>query len=419
MKYGLIGERLGHSFSKLIHQRLFDYEYELKEISKDDLDAFMTARDFMAINVTIPYKEAVIPYLDEISPIAREVGAVNTILHRDGQLYGDNTDFDGLLALLRHANISLKDRHVLILGSGGTSKTALAVARHLGCRSVHRVSRKGTGDCLTYEQAATLTQTQVIINTTPCGMFPHIGESAISLEGFPHLTGVADAVYNPLRSHLVCEAQKSGVPAEGGLYMLVAQAVAAAEKFTGQSVGVAAADRIFTELMSEKQNIVLIGMPGCGKTTVGKLLSEKRGMPLIDTDEEIVKREGRSIPEIFTAVGEEGFRQIESAVIREVSAMQGVVIATGGGAVLRQENVSLLKENGRLYFLDRPLDLLVATADRPLSSDREALQRRFDERYDTYCSCCDRHLISDGTAEQTLHDIEEDVDREIIDTQRS
>lgn len=408
MNYGLIAERLGHSFSKEIHNQLFDYDYELKEIPRDELDAFMKAKDFRAINVTIPYKQDVIPYLDEVSDTARRIGAVNTIVNRDGRLYGDNTDYLGMIALLERAGIAITGKHVLILGSGGTSKTAWAVANALGCASVQKVSLFDEPDCISYAQAATRTETQVIINTTPCGMFPNIGESAIDIGLFPHLEGVADAVYNPLRSKLVCDALAKGIPATGGLYMLVSQAAFAAERFIGQTVATDAIGRIFNNIFHSKQNIVLVGMPGCGKTTVGKLLAERRGMTFIDTDEEIVKREGRSIPDIFKE-GEAVFRDIEAAVIRDVSAKQGAVIATGGGAILRQENAALLKENGRLYFLDRPLEQLVATSDRPLSSDREALERRYRERYDIYCGCCDRHVTETATPEQAAAAIEEDA----------
>lgn len=419
MKYGLIGERLGHSFSKVIHNQLFDYEYELIEIPRDGLGTFLTERQFCAVNVTIPYKEQVIPYLDGMSEVARMVGAVNTIVNRGGKLFGDNTDFPGMIAMLRHGGIDLKDKHVLILGSGGTSKTALAVARELECRSVQRVSRSETPDCLTYAQAMTCTETEVILNTTPCGMFPHMGESAIDIEVFPRLTGVADAVYNPLRSKLVLDAKERGIPAAGGLYMLVAQAVFAAEIFTGKTLPEGTVDRVFDRLLAEKSNIVLIGMPGCGKTTVGRLLSEQLGMPLVDTDEEIVKRTGCAIPKLFEQRGEAGFRDEESAVVREVSARQGVIIATGGGAVLRPENVRFLKGNGRLYFLDRPLEALVATADRPLSADREALEKRYRERYGRYCDCCDCRVTQTDSAEQEARFIKEDMGLEVVGVERT
>ncbi len=408
MKYGVIAERLGHSFSKEIHNQLFDYEYELKEISQGELDAFMRAKDFCAINVTIPYKQAVIPYLDEISDIARAIGAVNTIVNRNGRLYGDNTDYLGMIALLKRAGITVTGKHVLILGSGGTAKTANAVVRALNCATVKIVSRMATATTIDYTQAVACTDTQVIINTTPCGMFPHIGESAIDIRMFPRLEGVADAVYNPLRSKLVCDALERGIPAVGGLYMLVAQAAFAAEKFIGESVSNDTIDRVFHNLHAAKQNLVLVGMPACGKTTVGQLLAKRLGKTFIDTDEEIVKREGRTIPDIFKE-GEPTFRDIESAVIRDVAAKQGAVISTGGGAVLRQENVALLKENGRLYFLDRPLEQLVATADRPLSSDRESLERRYRERYTIYCGCCDCHITQTATPEQAAAAIEEDA----------
>lgn len=416
MKYGLIGEKLGHSFSKHVHETLFGYDYDLTEIPRDDLHAFMTARQFCAINVTIPYKQTVMPYLDDVSDVAARIGAVNVIVNRDGRLYGDNTDFGGMRALLARFSISLADKNVLILGSGATSKTALAVAETEKCARVHRVSRNGGDGCLTYEQARAHTDTQIILNTTPCGMYPHIGESAISLETFPQLQGVVDVVYNPLRSALVCEALARGIPAVGGLYMLIAQAVLAAERFVGQTVPRETIDRLYADLLREKQNVVLVGMPGCGKTTVGKQLAQRLNFDFVDTDEEIVKREGRSIPAIFEERGEHGFRETESAVIREVSARQGAVIATGGGAILRPENVALLKENGRVYFLDRPLADLAATADRPLSRDRAALEKRYHERYDIYCTCCDQHITDTATPEAAVSRIEEEFVRETLDT---
>jgi len=393
MIYGCIAEKLGHSFSKDIHNRLFDYSYELREVAKDELDSFMKNKEFKAINVTIPYKESVIPYLDHISETAKQVGAVNTIVNNNGILTGYNTDFSGLCALLDHNGIVLKDKNVLILGSGGTSKTSLAVSRHLQAKSVYRVSREKREGCITYAEAVEVhSDTDIIINTTPVGMYPNIGKSPIDIDCFPNLTAVVDAVYNPLRSKIVSDALKKGIKAVGGLYMLVAQAALAAEKFIGQEVHVSEIDRVYGELMELKTNIVLIGMPGSGKSTIGKLLANELGRCFIDTDDEIVKREKKPIPQIFEEVGEIGFRQIEKEVIFDVSSVQNAVIATGGGAVLNEENTDILKENGKIYFIDRELDSIAATSDSPLSSNREALEKRYKERYPLYCSRCDKHI---------------------------
>lgn len=405
MKYGLIGEKLGHSFSAEIHP-MFGYDYELKELAPDTVGDFLAQRNFNGINVTIPYKESVIPYLDEIDDTARSIGAVNTIVHREGKLIGYNTDFAGLCALIKKSGISLSGKQVLVLGSGGTSKTACAVARHLGCHSVMRVSRSGRDECITYEQAREDYQNaQVIINTTPCGMFPNLGHSAVALEDFPNVSGVVDVVYNPLRSKLVCDAMRLGIPAIGGLYMLVAQAVAAASLFTGHAISAEKTDAVYVELVQKYENIVLVGMPGCGKTTVGKRIADQCGMQFVDTDESVVSQAGRPIPEIFRTEGESAFRDWESEVIRNVASGQGCVIATGGGAVLRPENIDWLRENGRIYFLDRKPELLMATADRPLSSDRDALMCRYRERYDVYCGCCDVHVDANGTMDDVVNRI--------------
>lgn len=400
MKYGLIAERVGHSFSAEIHNKLFGYSYELKAIAKDELADFLKNREFQAINVTIPYKEAVIPYLDSVDEIASAIGAVNTVVNRDGKLFGYNTDLSGLCALIKRVGLDLKDKKVLVLGSGGTSKTALYAAKQLGCSEVFRVSRSGKDSCITYEAAAAEhSDADIIINTTPSGMFPNIGVSAVDINCFPKLSGVIDAVYNPLRPKLVCDALAKGIKASGGLYMLVAQAAFAAERFVGKTVAPERIDEIYNEIYSSKQNIVLIGMPGCGKSTVGKILSEKLGREFIDTDELITVKTGKTPSEIISERGESEFRDIESKVISEASALQSKVISTGGGAVLRKINVDLLKENGRVYFIDRPLEALVPTSDRPLSSDRQALEKRFNERYHIYCASCDYRVEADGTAE--------------------
>lgn len=398
---------------------LFDYPYELREIQPEELDAFMQRRDFTAINVTIPYKEAVIPHLDGISDTARRIGAVNTIVNRDGKLIGYNTDFSGLRALICRAGIELVNKKVLVLGSGGTSKTAVAVAQHLGCKEVYRVSRSGRDGCITYERALEQHRdAQILLNTTPCGMYPNIGESAVKVDDFSDLEGVVDVVYNPLRSKLVCDAQEKGIPTTGGLYMLVAQAAYAAEKFVGQLVSEKKIEAVYRQMVADKQNIVLVGMPGCGKTTVGKELAEILGADFIDTDEEIMRQDGHTIPEIFAQEGESGFRDRETAVIRRVAARQHAVIATGGGAILRPENISLLRENGRVYLIDRPLEALVATGDRPLSSNRQDLESRYRERYDLYIASCDRHIRSNSGIHHIVKTIKEDFDYENFGHQR-
>ena len=409
MNYGCIGEKLAHSFSKEIHNRLFDYEYILKEIPREELDVFMIQKDFKAINVTIPYKEAVIPYLDYVDEIAKRIGAVNTIVNRGGKLYGYNTDFSGMRGLIEKNNLSLKDKKVLILGSGGTSKTAYAVAESLGAREIYKVSRDGKDNCITYTEAKNShADAEFIINTTPCGMYPKVNVSAVDVADFPQLSGVVDAVYNPLRSRLVQDALDRGIPAVGGLYMLVAQAAFAAEHFIDTPVPGEKIDAIYQELFNLKQNIVLIGMPGSGKSTIGKALAQMLQMDFVDTDEKIVETAQKPIPEIFAEQGEKAFRDLESEAIFEVSKQQHCVIATGGGAVLRSENVKCLTQNGRIYFLDRPLSAIEATADRPLSSSREALEQRYKERYDIYVHSAHVHLRLGNNVAENAQIIKED-----------
>lgn len=409
MKYGLIGEKLGHSFSKEVHNKLFDYDYELKEIPQNELDLFLKQRAFKAINVTIPYKEKVIPYLDFISDIAKKIGAVNTVVNKNGKLYGYNTDFWGLKSLIQKSGISLKDKKVLILGSGGTSKTAFAVTNSLGAKEVLQISRNKKDGFITYEDIyINHTDAQILINTTPCGMYPNIDVSPLDISAFERLEGLVDAIYNPLRSKLVCDAQKRGIKAVGGLYMLISQAVFAAEKFLDTNIEPQKTDAVYKSILNQKQNIVLVGMPGSGKTTVGKLLAKKLQLEFLDTDDLITEKYG-NITDIFKTKGEAVFRNYETEVIKQLSAVAGKVIATGGGAVLRPQNTDLLKRNGRIYFLDRPLESICATPDRPLSSNREDLEKRFNERYDIYRNCADKHIISNGTEVDTVNAVLEDI----------
>ncbi len=410
MKYGLIGERLGHSFSKEIHARLGDYEYRLCEIKKEDIDSFMKQRDFLGINVTIPYKEAVIPYLDEIDGPAKEIGAINTVINREGRLYGYNTDFYGMTRLFEHAGIDASGKRAAILGSGGTSKTAYVVLKSLGADEIIRVSRSGRDGAITYEELYnSYSDVDIIVNTTPVGMYPNIFDSALDLSKFDRLSGVIDAVYNPISTPLVQNARARGIAAEGGLYMLVGQALRASELFTDTSCPSYMLDVIFDAVKAEKENIVLIGMPASGKSTVGRILADKLGCDFVDTDELIVERIKISIKDYFEGYGEESFRRVESEVIRDIAGKGSLVIATGGGAVLREENVSALKYNGVLYFIDRPLEKLIPTDSRPLSSDRASIEKRYKERYSIYCDCCDMRIDADGDAESVADKILESL----------
>ncbi len=390
MKYGLIANRITHSFSAEIHNKLFGYEYELKAICETELESFLNKKDFCAINVTIPYKESVIPFLDFIDPVAKSIGAVNTIVNREGKLYGYNTDASGLTALIEKNEISLKDKKVLVLGSGGTSKTAVYVANQLGASEVFRVSRNEKNGCITYRSAlSSHIDAEVIINTTPCGMFPETDATPIDINAFPNLLAVIDVIYNPLRTKLVCQAQKKNIKAVGGLYMLVAQAAFAAERFVDKKVESDKINQVYSSILKSKQNIVLIGMPGCGKTSAGKYIAGKLGAKFIDTDDEITIQTGASPSEIINSKGEKHFRDIESKIIKDMSYVNGCVISTGGGAVLREENIENLRKNGRIYFIDRPIEDIKVSDDRPLSSNFESLKKRYEERYDIYCNSAD------------------------------
>ena len=407
MEYGLIGEKLGHSFSREIHQRLGGYDYRLQELTPAQLPAFLEKRDFRGVNVTIPYKQTVIPLLDEVDPKAAAIGAVNTIVNRRGRLYGYNTDYDGMAALARHAGLTLKNKNVLILGTGGTSRTAMTVAADLGAAEIRRVSRTGRGDAITYEQAADL-PVQVLINTTPCGMYPGCDGQPMDLSRFGWLEGVLDAVYNPLRTRLVLQARDNGSRGQGGLYMLVAQAAAACRLFLDRPLPDGALDSVYRAIHGQKQNIVLTGMPGSGKSTVGRVLARQLDRELVDTDTEIIRVAKKPIPEIFAQRGERGFRDLESQVIQEVSRRTGLVIATGGGAILREENVRRLRQNGRIYFLDRPAEDILPTDDRPLARDMEAVRQRYAERYPRYTSTADAAVPVRGSAEDVAAAIREE-----------
>ncbi|MBQ7390198.1 MAG: ATP-binding protein [Clostridia bacterium] len=396
MKYGLIGERLLHSFSKEVHGMLADYEYNLCEIAKDELDGFMTRRNFKAINVTIPYKEAVIPYLSYISEEAKRIGSVNTIVNRGGSLYGYNTDFFGMKSQIDKMRLSLKGKKTVILGTGGTSKTAFAVAESLGADPIIKVSRSAKDGAISYEELyRDHTDAKILINTTPVGMYPDNYSSPIDIDPFKELEGVVDAIYNPIRTKLVVEALERGIVAQGGLYMLVAQAVYASEIFLETKYTVERLTKIYKKIRRKKENIVLIGMPASGKSTLANLLSKDLSRPVMDTDAMIVSSRKKSISNIFSEEGEDTFRDYETEEIANVSLLNNSIIATGGGAILRKENVRMLKQNGVLFFINRPYEKLLPTVDRPLASNKEAIKKRYEERYCLYLDAADVVIDAD------------------------
>ena len=388
-KYGCIGKKLTHSFSKEIHAKLADYAYDLIELAEEEIAPFFEKKDFAAINVTIPYKQTVIPYLDSISEVAERIGAVNTIVNKDGKLCGYNTDYYGMKALIERIGIDLTGKKVLVLGTGGTSKTARVVAADMGAAEILTVSRRKTDHYITYEEAVQKhADANVIINTTPSGMYPDCESRPIDITEFTQLIGVVDVVYNPLCTNLVLDAKQRGIKAEGGLYMLIMQAVVAVERFLDTRIAKEVADQVFASIYASKENVVLTGMPGSGKSTVGKCLNIE-GFEFVDTDEEIEKRCGCSIKELIQEKGEAHFRALETEVIREVSSMNCRIISTGGGAVLKEENVRALKRNGKLYFLNADLSRLQATDSRPLSDTQEKLARLYTERMSLYTGTAD------------------------------
>ena len=410
MRYGCIGEHLSHSFSKEIHARLGSYPYELYELKREELPRFMTERSFSAINVTIPYKTDVIPFLDEISDEAKAIGAVNTVVNRGGRLFGYNTDFYGIIAALEEMGVTtLAEKKVLVLGTGGTSRTASAVAKHLGAREVLRVSRKAKEGAVGYEDLKEHIDADFLFNTTPVGMYPSIDASPISLNLFPKLSGVFDAVYNPLRTRLVSEARARGIAAGGGLYMLVAQAFYASEIFFDKKYNRALLREIYKSIAREKENIVLVGMPASGKSTVGRLLAASLSRPFFDADEELVKSAGRSIPDIFAEDGEGAFRALESETLAALSKNSGAVIATGGGAILKPENVLSLKQNGTLVFLDRALEHLLPTPDRPTAKSPEAIEALYRVRYEKYLAAADARIEANGTPTDVCEKIRKEL----------
>lgn len=369
MRCGLLGRKLGHSYSPQIHAHLGSYSYDLFEKEPEEVENFLRSGDFNAINVTIPYKQTVMPYCDELSETARRIGAVNTLVRRpDGSLIGHNTDYFGFLSTVKRTGLIPAGKKALIIGSGGASKPAIAVLEELGANVVVITHKENTPDNLSKHSDAAL-----LINATPVGMYPNTGVSPVELSLFPRLEGVIDMIYNPARTKLLLDAQARGLVAENGLWMLVAQAKEAAEWFTGQPISDNVIASIHRQLQRQMENIILIGMPGCGKSTVGKILARQLGRTFVDADAAITEAAGMPIPEIFAQSGEEGFRRIETQVLAQLGKQSGLVIATGGGCVTRSENYPLLHQNGTCIWLIRDLNQL-PTDGRPLSQKQNLEQ---------------------------------------------
>ena len=397
MRCGLLGKKLGHSYSPQIHSYLGNYSYHLFEKAPDELAEFLRSGDFSGLNVTIPYKKEVLPYCNALSDRAKALGAVNTIvLQEDGSLIGHNTDFFGFHSMILRSGIQVSGKKVLVLGSGGASATVVAVLRQMKA-NVIIISRTGENN---YQNLHLHTDASVIVNTTPVGMYPNVGITPLNLDLFPNLEGVLDVVYNPARTQLLMDAEKRGIPTQNGLWMLVAQAKESAEWFTGQQISDECIANIHGILRRQMENIVLIGMPGCGKSTLGKLLAERTGKQFVDTDAEIVRKAGIPIPQIFATVGEEGFRKLETEVLSDLGKESGLIIATGGGCVTRPNNYNLLHQNGHIIWIQRQISNL-PTDGRPLSQQNN-LETMFAVRKPLYEQFADFSVINDGSLEETI-----------------
>lgn len=392
-RYGLIGERLGHSHSPMLHALLASYDYRLYELAPDAVAAFVRGPDIGGLNVTIPYKQLAAGLCDVVSERAARTGSVNTLVPlADGRLMGDNTDYDGFAALARRAGIGFAGRKVVMLGNGGTAQTVRQVALDAGARQVVTISRRGP---VGYDRLGEHADADILVNTTPVGMFPDTEGMPVLLDGFDRLQGVLDVIYNPLRTRLVLAARARGIPAAGGLPMLVWQAAGAVGLFTGEAVPAQRTEAALDSLRRSVESIVLVGMPGCGKTTVGRAVAALAGRPFLDTDEMLAERWGRPVREVLVEKGEAYFRDAEQAVVAEAARQSGHVIATGGGSILRAENRLMLRQNSRVFHLRRPLPLLAAEG-RPLSSD---LERLAQVRMPLYAEAADAAIDNEGKIE--------------------
>lgn len=402
--YRLLGENVSHSYSSEIYKYL-GYEYGIMDLREDKFENFMRNRIFSGLNITMPYKELVVKHLDHLDSIAEETGVVNTVVKKDGELYGYNNDFFGLKYLITNNKIDIKDKKVLILGSGATSKTAAAVCRHLEADQIVKVSRTEGKDAITYNDLESVTDFEVIINTTPIGMYPNVDEELLDLSIFNNLEAVVDVIYNPISTNLILDAKEMGIQAVGGFEMLIAQAIESARLFFDEDLSDDLIDEIYQKKVLEKSNIVLIGMPTAGKTTIGRKLAEKLNKEFLDVDYILVEEEGRTIQEIFTNDGEDYFRMLEAATVSKLANLNTSIIATGGGTILDENNVKRLKRNGLLVFINRPLDLLYPDKSRPLTASEDSLEKIFEDRYDVYKSVADIEVVNDKSADLVVNEI--------------
>ena len=411
MTYGLIGKKLGHSFSKIIHENIADYTYDLIELNEDEFHTFMKEKKFDAINVTIPYKEKVIPYLNELDEKAKKIQAVNAIRNEHGKLLGTNTDYDGLKMMIEN-HFDFSDSIVAICGSGGTSKTAYAVCQSLNVKEIIQVARN-RNDYVSYEEMKSRKDIEYIINTTSVGMSPDILSSIVNLKDFPNCKGVVDVVFNPLLTSLCYQAKQLCIPYVNGLEMLVGQAVIASEFFTKKTIDHSIITKLTNEIYHDKQNIVLIGMPSCGKTSLGKRLSKKIGYDFVDIDQEIVKKAEMSIPDIFKYYGEDKFREIETEVCIELSKRNHTVISCGGGIIKKEINMKALALNGFIIYIKRSVNQLLVGKGRPLSTDKDALYKMANERDPLYIKYSDISVDNKGNFSVTLNKLVEVVNENI------
>ncbi len=402
MKIELLGRKLTHSLSPLLHSVFADYSYNLREIEPEDLDSFFEKGDFDGLNVTIPYKKEVIKYCDILSPEAQKIGAVNTIYRENGKLIGHNTDYAGFCAMIDHIGTSFEGKKVVILGSGGASLTAQTVCKDLGAKDIVVISRSGENnyDNL-YEKHL---DADIIINCTPVGMYPNALECAVELDKFSSLKGVFDMIYNPYRTKLLLDAEKIGIPCCGGLIMLTVQGIKSGEKFLAKSIPEGVVERALSILKYNSVNITLIGMPGCGKSTVAKEISKIENRPLMDIDTLIVEKESTDIPTIFREKGEGYFRDIEAKICFDICREKGQVIATGGGAILRKENRDIIKANSVVVFIESEISSL-DTKGRPLSKDLSTLQKMYKERLPLYRETADIKVKLCDTPTETAQSI--------------